>query len=309
LIYTDFDDSEKGNVILIQFDYEIETNPSIQGSLLWDVLPNVEASLTNLLIQDLIPKCNGVRRLRSHQDDSPRRLGVLVGISSSPIDVPDGEAECQSDVAEDSVCSPIRGGVSLFLKGTSSGEAYKAQSSIKKMMDDNLLLPAHVAILKVVYISKVQHDKSDENNDVIELGEDDDTEFWKTGHFRGIMLGVFSGLFTMIAIRCVARRGTRSKNSLSGWTEIGPFTNYTNSSNSTTSADDETVITSNREGSVAQSVKRDELVVDLDIETYSGETKKKKNSKKKDEFFDVIFDESKHKKTKLSDDTSDISYD
>jgi len=245
--------------------------------------------------------------LRSYQAHNSRRLGELFGVSSSPIDVIVGAAECQSNVAEGSVCTPIRGGISLFLEGVSEGEAYAAQSSIKTVMDNDLLLTAHDAILKVIYMSRVQI-ITDEDNDDTDLNEDDETEFWRTGYFKGIMLGVFSGLLTMICIRCVVRRDNlrgSSQSSPSEWTEITPDANYSHSSDSTTTSDDETVLTSNKVGRIA--IKNDDMVVDVDIESYSRGEKKKESSKKKDEFFDVIFDESKEKKIRILDETSDIS--
>jgi len=308
LIYANVDEMEKGNVVIIQFDYEIERDPFVPGSLFWEILPNVEASLTNLLIQDLLPFCNENRRLRSYQAHNAIQLGKLVGVSSSPTDVSDGAAECQSNLAEGSACAVIRGGISLFVKGVSDGEAYASQSSIKNIMDNDSLLSAHNAILKVIYMSKVQTISHDDNDD-IGLDADDDTEFWRTGYFKGIMLGVFSGLLTMICIRCVVRRGNvrGSLTSPSEWTEITPDSNYSHSSDSTTSSDDETVRTSNKVGSTTRAAKNDEMVVDVDIESYSRSLKKTKSSKKKDDFFDVIFDDSKMKKKKMSDETSDIS--
>lgn len=253
-------------MIIIQFDYEIERDPNITGSLLWDILPTVEAHLTNLLIQALIPVCNNNRRLRSYQAHNSRSLGELFGVSSSPIDMIVGAAECQSNVAEGSVCAPIRGGISLFLEGASEGEAYAAQSSIKTVMDKDLLLSAHDAILKVIYMSRVQI-IMDEGNDDIDLNADDDTEFWRTGLFKGIMLGVFSGLLTMIGMKFVVTRDNKRElvtSSNHEITEVRLDSSYCNSSDSTTTSDDETVLASNKMGRNA--VQNDEMGVDIDIE-------------------------------------------
>ena len=113
MIYTDFNDKKAGEFTVIQFDYEVEREPSIPGSLLWDILPTIESRLTQLLILELLPNCKGAVNAKNAKTGNPkkgsgktgktnidkdsatggsgrtRKLEELIGISSQPVDVLD----------------------------------------------------------------------------------------------------------------------------------------------------------------------------------------------------------------------------
>jgi len=240
-------------------------------------------------------------------------LGELVGISSQPIDVIDRASDCQSVISEDNVCEPIRGGVSLYVKDGSKGIDYVAHSSIKKIMDKDLLLSAHDSIVKVIHMSKVKFRDEDDDIGDNDLDEDTDTKIWGSLYVRGVMLSILSICVTIFAIKCVVNRSNRknrsglSHSSPSDWTEIVPEAGYINSSDSTTTSDDETILTSNKVGSIVNTIKTEEMVVDVDIESHSIGLQKNTHIDQTDEFFNVIFDETKEKKITKVDDASEIS--
>ena len=219
-------------------------------------------------------------------------------------------ATCQSEIVKGSVCTPISGGVSLYLKGASSNIEYAAQSSIKKIMNGDLLLSAHGAVLKVIYMSKVKIRKNVGTyvNDTVE--DDESIEFLKSGYFRGIMYGIVSGCVTIFIIRYAMTRKNETVTShyISEGTE--PDFSHAKSSVNDTTADDETivisniagsisrddvtVITSNKAGSIAhtrQKINKDEIFVDVDLENRSIASQRKQH-----DIFNTIFDESKEKK-------------
>jgi len=288
----EFGNTRNKNAIIVKYRYEIESDPSIYASLLWDILPSIESNLSIFLMQDLLPPCQGEERKLDIKiiDGKSRRLVELIGISGEPMDVLDTSL-CQSVSTKGNECAQIKGYISVYLEGDTKNAEIEILSLIRKIMEEDRLLSSHEAIVKIAYVSQDSSRKEEEyiNSDI--------------GKMRvvGLAIGVVAGLITSLSLslRFIMKEEKRGGSSNDGdlssrtpsdWTEVVD-SSFVNSSHDSNISDDETVLRSNRRKTRTGS---DEIIVDFEIE-----------NDENDQFFDVLFDE-KQKKSKNSDSVSEI---
>jgi len=152
------------------YDYGIEINNEvmdIMGESLSEVISDLEFDLLNRLVG--IYFCNNIngkrRKMLSSKRDmndffqrgriSKRNLSQLVGLSSKPNDIANGETcDIQDGMKMNNDCFVIEGRLSLSLSDYDILNTYQSQISvsIKSIMDDGLLDDCHPAVVKVTFL-------------------------------------------------------------------------------------------------------------------------------------------------------------
>jgi hypothetical protein len=135
------------NAIIIEFGYELETDPSVEGKVEDEVLPVLENNLNSFLLPVVFPfECGGSDG--STQDQS------IVGIAARPDDLVLEEFECNSTGVAGNICQVIRAEITLFTNDGRRLEVGEDQilDALRSGMEDGAFVVAHSSIVRVSFV-------------------------------------------------------------------------------------------------------------------------------------------------------------
>jgi hypothetical protein len=200
------------NKMKVTFNYGIETDMTIQNTLSSQIF-NVEAELLNLLIQQLILRCQAsgtdltlAAETLSDTDalsivntnvPSQAPTESILGMTSRPVDLPSG-VKCLSSFQEGD-CNVVEGKMDLYLAPNASATDTRIlfQRAVKLIMDAGLLNDCHPAIIRVIWVDlSSEIVEQNENNNL----DDDATEIdpISVGSMTTWMLIAGSVVFVMV---------------------------------------------------------------------------------------------------------------
>lgn len=199
---------------IIYYKYSIEMNNEIRdamGETTTDIVSDVEYTLLDELIKLYFPFCQEeeeqeVRRrmiqeyhsiVNSGIYSNKRFLNEIIGLSSKPVDVGNGETcDVQNLMEFYHSCMIFEGRMSVFLQGNDLLDTYQKDfsQSIKSIMDQGTLNDCHPAMINVTYIDINLGEQNNETDDETDDEGENNNE---------TTLGIAGGSSTWIAIGSV----------------------------------------------------------------------------------------------------------
>ena len=176
-----------GPSTIATFGYELETTRlSSEGELALQILPPLEASMSNYLLPYLFENCNKQSRqllvvkvdASEANSVSPRRFlkELLAGMSAQPADLPIQDVSCRNSSRSraDIDCWVIRGEMELFYAPSSrrhlsdGSDETEIRRVLRKAMEEGAFVGVHPSIVRVSYVdlSELETDQGRERDRV-----------------------------------------------------------------------------------------------------------------------------------------------
>lgn len=149
----------------IEYQYELEINSFVGGSLKHDICPAIKCAIIKKLVPDIFAGCESHRPANpSDLSSFPRRISTdenVVGVGTFPADRKGSGESCQyGKTTTSKQCDVLYGGITLFL-GSSGANAQLEENvertrsslvSIKRGMEKDEFVNAHGAIEKIYFV-------------------------------------------------------------------------------------------------------------------------------------------------------------
>jgi hypothetical protein len=247
-----------GNALLIVYNYEIETSTTDINKLVNDIIPALEKSVSDKLVQLFfgdLDECGseGERMLQQEQPHLQRKLR-LVGLSGNPADSEIDGVQCRIGRVDDAtsattrnifrntvmsgtkMCKVVEGKSTLYVTQYDRShighvEKEQAVNAIKEGMDGNEFVSSHPDIVSVYFIENLDQYTvvpQDLSDNVKENDTEDTTSDWKSGTFPMFIAAAGSAIlaFLFIFAYLCKRRNEKEDESLLGEGE-GEYRNQT----------------------------------------------------------------------------------
>jgi hypothetical protein len=132
--------------IVVEFGYELETGPSVEGKMVDGVLPALENKFNSFLLPVVFPsECGG--------SDGSTRDQSIVGITARPDDQILEEFGCRQVEVAGNICKVVLGELTLF-----TGEGRRLEigdlilEALRSGMEDGSFVVAHTSIKRVSFV-------------------------------------------------------------------------------------------------------------------------------------------------------------
>lgn len=134
------------NSYVIEFGYELETDPSVEGKVEFDVLHALENSFNSLLLPVVFPsECGG--------NDENTQDQFIVGITTRPDDQILEEFECRQVEVAGNLCRVVLGELTLFADDVRRSEIGDLiLVALRSGMEDGSFVVAHTSIERLSFV-------------------------------------------------------------------------------------------------------------------------------------------------------------
>jgi hypothetical protein len=134
------------NSYVVEFGYELETNPSVEGKLEDDVLPVLENIFNTFLLPVVFPSECG------RSDGSTQDLFIL-GITTRPDDQILEEFECRQVEVAGNICRVVLGELTIFIDDERRREVRDLiLETLRSGMEDDSFVVTHKSIERVSFV-------------------------------------------------------------------------------------------------------------------------------------------------------------
>lgn len=150
--------TESGKVVEVPFQYDVVTNTSLPLPTHEEIRKSLEMELSYLLVEALMPSCQGGIKKSPIIVNKSRIFGQLGGVSCFPADKLRSE---RVDTEDGHLCSPMNGAVSVyFINEDIFDEEYEVESTIERIFENGQLNSVHTEILETHYRPKIDEPSS-----------------------------------------------------------------------------------------------------------------------------------------------------
>jgi hypothetical protein len=134
------------NSYVVEFGYELETNPSVEGKLEDDVLPVLENIFNAFLLPVVFPSECG-------RSDGRSQVQLIAGITTRPDDQILEEFECRQVEVAGNICRVVLGELTLFTDDERRSEVQDfILEVLRSGMEDDSFVVAHKSIERVSFV-------------------------------------------------------------------------------------------------------------------------------------------------------------
>mmetsp|Transcript_33476 Transcript_33476/g.99778 ORF Transcript_33476/g.99778 Transcript_33476/m.99778 type:complete len:711 (-) Transcript_33476:2676-4808(-) len=166
-------DGSFGNVsgtterIVIDYDYEVEVNTTVQSDMIPAVETAINDALLPVLFNDLCQSENDTRRALQQDGKQPvalrgmRRLqGQVVGMSPNPLDMIQTDEPClnEAKIKSGSSCVVVRGALSVYGSFTSEDDETQTRvaliDTVQAGMEGGAFASTHPSIVRIFFVER-----------------------------------------------------------------------------------------------------------------------------------------------------------